>query len=251
MKRRITYMCFIVLLTITLIMTLTLGILRRNKLKLENKKDYDIWMQSKTSPDPNDNLIFYKKLKNKQNVNILVLGDDLALSKGKSETHPGWLNLLVYYVESSFGNKTYLQSLAQNGDTIVEGKNIVSSNPNLENFDLIITCFGKNDSINKLPLASFTQNYTELIQTLKYKNPNCIILFMLPNTLSENNIYRDEIQNIANNNNLKCIDMLTQFKNSKVELSNLVNNDIPNDNGYNLYAVTLNDIIQNEVSKLK
>ncbi|MFT8350350.1 SGNH/GDSL hydrolase family protein [Clostridium saccharoperbutylacetonicum] len=251
MKKKVLSICFAFLLLIVLLISLILGISKSNIMKAHDKSDYDNWLNNKTSFEVKNNLILYKKLKNRQNINVLLLGDDLALSKGKSDAHPGWSNLLVSYIEASFKNKVYLESLAQPGDTILEGEKIVTSNPNLENFDLIIICFGKNDSTNKIPLSTFQKNYSDLIESLKSKNSTCTILTIIPSTLPESSNYRHEIENLNSDYNLKCIDMLEQFKTSKVEMATLSTNDFPNDNGYNLYAVSINDTIIKEVSNLK
>lgn len=260
----------IVILGIALIITLSFGVIKDKQLNKKNETDYNNWTDTKTSnnsdttdfeekiegttiSDANSNTnvqkkSFYEKLKGKENVRILILGDGIALSEGRDSDNGIWDQGLAYFIQNTYGSKAELISLAQKKSTVKEGLSVTSNN-DISNYDLIITCFGYNDNSSKVKIETFTENYNNLIKAIKEKNNNGTIIALLPSTLSKENSYRAAIQKLATDNNFVCADTRQTFDKSGILEGKLLNSGLPNDTGYQLYTQTFEAIIKEAVSK--
>ena len=250
----------IVVLVITLIGVLTFGIIKDRKMKKDNVNDNEVSTlvdstkeeskeetpakEEKPVEEKND---LYGKLKNKSDIRMLVLGDGLALSQGKNTTAGAWDKGIANWITNTYGSNVNLVSLAKPGATSAVGVDVVSNN-DISNYDLIVTCFGQNDNRNLVGINTFNTNYQAILDKIKEKNPNGIIIPLVPNTLVKDNAYKGAIEEIAQKNNLKVVDMGVEFNNSGVSINELLGNSgLPNDKGYGLYINAVTKLIENSM----
>ena len=258
----------IITLIIVLAGVLTLGIIKDRKVNSDNKADYNNYIEeskttevaakteevketTKEATSPEE-LNFYGKLKNKKAVKILILGDGLALSQGSTSNGGLWDAGLRNLIQNTYGSTVELISLAKAGSASSVGLTVAKSN-NLEGYDLVITCFGHNDSNSAININDFKTNYTGIVNEIKVKSPKVIILPLLPSTLPLDNKYRLKIQEVATENSLTCIDTKTAFINSGITEAKLLNGNLPSDIGYQVYTETVGNVIKgrNEIKTLR
>jgi len=251
-----------VAIIITLILVfagvLTLGIMKDKKNNSDNQADYNKYIEeSKTTGTvakteevketpkvtTEENLDFYGKLKNKKAVKVLILGDGLALSQGSTSNSGVWDAGVVNLLQTTYGSTAELVSLAKAKAAASVGLSVAKSN-SLEGYDLVITCFGQNDSSSAVNIDEFKTNYAGIIKEIKDKNKNATVLPILPSTLALDNKYRAKIQEVATENALTCIDTKTAFTKSGITEAKLLNGSLPSDVGYQLYTQTIGETIK-------
>lgn len=257
-------------LAIILAIVLTVGIMQDRKLLAQNKQDYDKWIEQSNeansievngeakeektkkqevqpqqtevkSTEKSSNL--YEKLKNKDSVRLLILGDGIALSQGRNSENGVWERGIASLITSTYGSEVEVKSLAKAGASSAVGYDVVNSN-DISNFDLIIICYGQNDNNTAVNTNQFKINYESIVSKVKESNPNGTIIPILPNTLQINNSYRDIIQEIAKDNSLDVADMKKAFASSSIGEANLLNGTLPNDTGYQIYTQVLGESIK-------
>lgn len=241
---------------------LTLGIIKDRKVNSDNQADYNKYIEkSKTTEvaakteevkgttkveTKLEDLNFYGKLKNKTAVKILILGDGLALSQGSTSSAGTWDAGVSNLIQNTYGSTVGLTSLAKAGAASSVGLTVAKSN-NLEGCDLVITCFGHNDSNSAININDFKTNYTAVVNEIKIKSPKVVILPLLPSTLPLDNKYRLKIQEVAQENGLTCIDTKTAFINSGITETKLLNGNLPSDIGYQVYTEAIGNVIKAEM----
>lgn len=245
----------IITLILVLAGVLTLGILKDKNSKDDNQDNYSANIeetkteetedvkekpQTETAEEVTD---FYGKLKNKEALKVLILGDGLALSQGSTSNNGVWDTGVVNLIKNTYGNAVEMVSLAKAKATTLVGLSVVNNNK-IENYDLVITCFGHNDNMAAVNINDFEKNYSEMITQIKKMSPNATILPVLPSTLALDNNYRRKIQEVATENSLTCVDTKTAFANSGLTDAELLNGTLPNDTGYKLYTQTVGETIK-------
>lgn len=258
-KKGITIIC---ILSIILVISLFMGIIKDKKINSENQKEYNEWVSSKEDKEKSDSIEnkkeedskeqttvsnFYEKIKNKEDVRILILGDGIALSQGRNSNNGIWTEGVKWLINEKYGSNVELVSLAKERTTTAEGNQIVTNN-DVSNFDLIVICYGYNDNSSNENIDNFKESYTNIINQIKTKSPNGIIIPILPNYLNKDNQYRNSIINIAQTYQLTCADMQQKFANCGLAQSKLANGNIPNDLGYQYYTETIGEVIEQGVN---
>lgn len=259
-----------VILAIILVSVLTAGIIKDKRLLAQNKLDYNNWLeesneekstevnneskeeqpknqeeqvQETVAKNTEESLNLYEKLKNKEAVRLLILGDGIALSQGRTSENGVWERGIASLITSNYGSEVEVKSLAKAGASSAVGYDIVNSN-DISNFDLIIMCYGQNDNNTAVNTNQFKLNYENIVSKVKESNPNGTIIPILPNTLQIDNAYRNMIQQIAKDNSLEVADMKKAFTTSSIGEANLLNGTLPNDTGYQIYTQTLGEVIK-------
>lgn len=266
MKNEKRWSILIIILFIVLVVVLIFGIIRDRNLKKSNREDYNKWTETNSrstnekvnasdKPEVEDIIIdnvkgfnFYEKLKGKKDVKLLILGDGLANSQGRITEAGVWDKGLVSQIESTYGVKADLKSLAENGATAARGVEILNQNKNIIDYDYVITCFGQVDK-NNVNVEEFKNNYKRIITELKSRNSKVIIMPILPSTINTESEYRNKIQELATEENLRVVDTRYAFNNSGVPFASLLNGGLPNDEGYEQYAKEVAKVIQEEMNK--
>ena len=249
---------FILILAVVLCVLLAVGIFKDNMMAKENAADYNKWYQAKkensneTSQNSNKDdkkatetvtQDLVEKLHSKQNIRVLVLGDGLALSAGRTSSSGIWQEGFKSSIKSYYGSDVEMVSLAKNRSSAKDGLDTVVKN-NIKGYDLVITCFGHNDNMNKSSIDEFETSYNTMIAKIKEVNNPVQIIAIVPNTLDKNNAYRDKILELSSNNGILIADMKQAFLDYGGSESSLLNENVPNDTGYQLYTKTLFDTLK-------
>ena len=239
----------IVILAVVLVITLTLGIVKDKKESNKNLEEYNEFVNEEvkdkeTSVEVIDD--FYNKLSKKENVNVLVLGDGLALSQGRNSDNGIWDQGVKNLIQTTYGSNVELKSLAKGGSSSSVGLETVKNN-DISGYDLIITCYGHNDNKVGTSIEEFKKNYQDIINEIKIKNPNGIIIPIAPSTLATDNAYSVAIKEVSDFNKLNCADTKTTFINSGIGEGNLIYAGLPNDKGYQLYTETIGNVIKEKM----
>jgi lysophospholipase L1-like esterase len=257
----------IVALSIILLVALFLGKREDDKLMDKNSKEYQEWVntskdekvehaetvevQKETSETAKViSLNFYAKLDKKEKVKVLIAGDRIALSEGKNSENGIWSAGVSYIINKNYGSEVEVNLLASKNLTIKEGSSLISKSDITAN-DLIILCFGHNDSVASVNIQDFKSVYNKIISDIKSKNQNQILLLMIPSTLEKDDKYREAILQVANESGLAYIDPKDTQEKSGVPKKNMLNGKLPNDIGYQMYTESISNIIREELIKTK
>ena len=256
----------IVALSIILLVALFLGKREDDKLMDKNSKEYQEWVntskdekveQEKTVAVQKEqetekviSLNFYAKIDKKEKVKVLIAGDRIALSEGKNSENGIWSAGVSYIINKNYGSEVEVNLLASNDLTIKEGQTLISKSDITTN-DLIILCFGHNDSVGSANIQDFKDVYNKIISDIKSKNENQSLLLMIPSTLEKDDKYREAILQVANENGLSYIDPKDTQEKSGVPKKNMLNGKLPNDIGYQMYTESISNVISEELKKTK
>lgn len=256
----------VLLLAIVLILILVIGTITDRNEKKENMEEYNTWIKekeinkkNKEDSDKKDNEEkvvdksnnnFYTKLSKKEKVKVLILGDGIALSEGRNSENGIWEHGLSYIIKNTYGCENEVVSLAKNKSKVSDGIKVVENN-DIKDYDLIVTCFGHNDSSEKISLDKFRENYEELINNIKEANNNAIIIPVVESTLDKENVYRKELIEILKEKSILYADTKLAFEKSGILEVNLKNNELPNDTGYQIYTQTISEVIKSGLEENK
>lgn len=252
----------ITVLFISLTIVSVFGIKKSNELQNKDKKEYTEWLQKnpisekkseaekvakaekevKETVATEESLDLNQKLQKGKPINILILGDGLALSQGKDTADGSWDKSLVSWIKNTYKSDSQLKNLGEQGCTIIRGNEILASN-DIHSFDLILTCFGQSDRNKGVTLQDFKQGYLDLIKNVKSKANKAIIIPILPSTLNLESDYRNQIVSVAKEDTLIAADVKTAFLNT-VNQSELTAGVLPNDNGYKIYTQVISEVIK-------
>lgn len=253
----------IVALSLILLVALFLGSIEDKKLRdndikeyeesiivTNQEKDLDVEKEQKQEIPKVEEKNFYMKLSNKEKVNILITGDRIALSEGKNSENGLWSEGVSYIINKNYNSSVELNMLAKQDISVQGGQDLLSKN-NTSIYDLIIFCFGHNDSIMSLNVDEFKSTYNKIVSEIKSKNKIQNLILMIPSTLNDDDKYRSAIIEVAKENGLVCVDTKVTLDNSKIPKKNLLNGKLPNDLGYQLYTEAISKVISEGAQKIK
>ena len=154
------------------------------------------------------------KLKNKEEVNVLVFGDSISTGANSSSVlgiTPNlatWPEMFVNGLSSYYGGKVNLKNTSVGGWTSSNGigggtgwiAGVQVNKPSLANQfktgelkgytpDIAIVGFGMNDATLDLSINTFCNNIISMIKTIRQQNPDCEIILlgtMLANPMAKN-----------------------------------------------------------------
>lgn len=154
------------------------------------------------------------KLKNKENVNVLVYGDSISTGAnsssvlGISPSLPTWPEMFVKGLSSYYGGTVNLKNTSVGGWTSsngvsggtgwVSGQQITRpgladqfATGELKGYvpDIAIIGFGMNDASAELSINTFCNNIKSMINTVRQQNPDCEIILLgtiLANPMAKN-----------------------------------------------------------------
>lgn len=240
----------VVILSVILIMLIIAGVIKErhdNKLSEEEyvscnemyeKKALEENVPEESTKDPSKIIGLANKLKGKQDVNVLILGDDIAMSTGRKSEAGIWSDALKNLLESTYGSKVNLKLVAKEGATTEMGLSDIKEN-DISDYDLVILCYGSNDRKEARKLSDVKKNYIEIIRQIKQKSPTSLVIAVLESSLELNNSYRLAVLDVAANNYMLVADMRNAFDSSGKSEASISNNGLPNDAGYEIYTQTI------------
>ena len=246
MKKKTKLNFIILFLVIILTAVLFMGIKKEHALIVQtSQQTYNLGSPINYNSDKYSSV--YNKIKANENVKILLLGDELTSGLiSDNSSYPVAENLSSFF-KTTYNVNCDFQYLQQKDATIINGFQLLDSNPDLKDFDLVILSFGLKDAKDNSSLKSFAQNYSDLIGKLKSRNYNCLITALLPPSLTNDNEYVSEMKHICSSNNISYADTNNYFEKSDAEKDSLIVNDLPTSSGYDLVVSSICNLIRNNI----
>lgn len=241
----------IIILIIALAVVIAVGTIRDKKTLAKNMEIYSSDSSNKaennekqaTTSNP------YEKIKKGEEVNILVLGNGVGLSEGKTDESGNWTSSLSKWLEETYKSKANITNLSQDKATVKVGLEELEKNK--DNFDLAYIIFGENDQKEIKP-NEFKEDYEKIVKNLKERNKNISIVPIIENSLRKKNEYTTIIEDIGKDNDIKVLDMATVFTKDPAPYAKLTNKDgiYPNNLGYGLYFSNVKSLIEANIADL-
>lgn len=240
----------VIILSVILVLVIGAGMIKEKRDNNKSMEEYTRYIEETGSKeaDEKENAEeqldsskikgFINKIKTKQDVKVLMLGDDMAMSVGKTSDAGIWSDGVKNLIETTYGSKVSLTVLAKEGATTETGVAATKEN-DISGYDLVILCYGNNDSKQSIKTSAVKENYTNIVGNIKAKSPDALMISILESSLELNNAYRLAIVEVATNNSLIKADMREAFNSSGKKESSLAKNGFPNDTGYQLYTQTI------------
>lgn len=241
----------IIVLIIALVLVIGVGTIKDKKILAKNMESYstDSTNQSGNNEKEPSSSNPYEKIKNGEEVNILVLGNGIGLSEGKTDESGNWTSNLSKWLEETYKSKANITNLSQDKATVKTGLEELEQNK--DNFDLAYIIFGQNDQKAVNP-KEFKEDYEKIIENLKGRNENIVIVPIIENSIRKKNEYTNIIEELGKANNLTVIDMATAFTKDPAPYAKLTTKGgiYPNNLGYNVYFSNIKSSIEANVSAL-
>ena len=241
----------IIILIIALILVIGVGTIRDKKTLARNMETYS--GDSTSSSENNENQATtsnpYEKIKEGKEVNILVLGNGIGLSEGKTDDSGNWTSSLSKWLEETYKSKANITNLSQDKATVKVGLEELEKNK--DNFDLAYIIFGENDQ-KALKPNEFKEDYEKIIEILKERNKNVDIVPIIENSIRKKNEYTTIIEAIGKDNYIKVLDMATVFTKDPAPYAKLTTKGgiYPNNVGYSLYFSNVKSLIEANIAAL-
>lgn len=241
----------IIILIIALIVVIVVGTIRDKKTLARNMETYSGDSTSSSENNENQATISnpYEKIKEGKEVNILVLGNGIGLSEGKTDDSGNWTSSLSKWLEETYKSKANITNLSQDKATVKVGLEELEKNK--DNFDLAYIIFGENDQ-KALKPNEFKEDYEKIIKNLKERNKNISIVPIIENSLRKKNEYTTIIEDIGKDNDIKVLDMATVFTKDPAPYAKLTTKGgiYPNNVGYSLYFSNVKSLIEANIAAL-
>lgn len=135
----------IIILIIALAVVIGVGTIRDKKTLAKNMEIYstDSSNKSENNEKQASTSSPYEKIKDGKEVNILVLGNGVGLSEGKTDESGNWTSSLSKWLEETYKSKANITNLSQDKATVKVGLEELEKNK--DSFDLAYIIFGEND----------------------------------------------------------------------------------------------------------
>ena len=239
----------IIILIIALIVVIGVGTIRDKKTLARNMETYS--GDSTSSSENNENQATtsnpYEKIKEGKEVNILVLGNGIGLSEGKTDESGNWTSSFSKWLEETYKSKANITNLSQDKATVKVGLEELEKNK--DTFDLAYIIFGENDQ-KALKPNEFKEDYEKIIEILKERNKNVDIVPIIENSIRKKNEYTTIIEAIGKDNYIKVLDMATVFTKDPAPYAKLTTKGgiYPNNVGYSLYFSNVKSLIEANIA---
>ena len=125
-------------------------------------------------------LDFYQKIKNKESIDALVLGDSIGANSGASQHAARWDIKFKDLLFNEYGVAMNLNNVSVPGTDSMFGIIKINQEINLKDYDLVILCFGQND--NEAFISTY---YESLIRAIRKANKNIEIISILESSLMD------------------------------------------------------------------
>lgn len=188
----------------------------------------------------------YDKLRNKERIEVLVVGDSIGANSGATDNATRWDTQFITAINKQYGSEVGITNLSVPGTGSLFGiVKMVQQDIDLKKYDLVVICYGQNDGE-----SMFDIYYEALIRYLKNRNANLEILPILENAQKDEAVKVEKFKKICEYYELDCVDTISEFESSGKEYDELVKDGIhPNDDGYALYAAALENTLESREQK--
>lgn len=245
----------LIVLALALIVVIVFGTLKDKRVLANNNEKYQEKVTSNSSADNNEtskdlDANVYEKMKLGKPINILVLGDGVGLSEGKSSDNNAWTNLLSNWIKEQYNSDVTITNLSVNKGNVKDGLKALEGNK--DNFDLAYIIFGENDQ-HTLSAKEFKENYENIVQNIKARNDKTVIIPVIENSMRKKSEYKTIIEEIGKSNGLPVLDVAATFTKDPAPYAKLTTKGgiYPNDLGYSLYFTDMKNSIEAYVAQLK
>ena len=181
----------------------------------------------------------YYKLAKSQDITILIAGDSIGNGIGSSKIENSFPYLLKEHLHNKYGSSVNLINPSMGGNgSYAEYVRVSQLNNN--NIDIVIICCGHNDNAQ-----SIGKYYESLIRTIKTKWPHSEIISILQSSQKGDTKIIQTIRTLDKHYNIPIADTIEPFVNGdNGDYLSLAPDGIhPNDKGYEIYAKTIENII--------
>lgn len=191
-------------------------------------------------------ITLYDKLRNKEKVEVLVIGDSIGANAGSTENTTRWDTQFIASVNKRYGSEVGITNLSVSGTGSLFGIiKIVQQNIDLKKYDLVVVCYSQNDGEDTVDI-----NYEALIRYLKNGNANLEIIPILESSQKDDTVKIEKLKKICKYYELEYADTIAEFEKSGKEYDALVKDGIhPNDEGYALYATAVEHVLVSRENK--
>ena len=186
---------------------------------------------------------FYQKLADGFDVRILVVGDSIGAGSGATDNAHTWASLLAYNLQKTYNIRTYVKNVSMGGNTSYAGYVRTMALSDGEEYDLVVLCYGQNDSANNFGLY-----YEALIRAVKNCYPKASVISVLESSQRSYTEKMQTIQRLAEHYGIPVVDTIAPFQ---ANYDSLVNADKvhPNDAGYKVYYEQILELINNRAAE--
>ncbi len=191
-----------------------------------------------------DSQSFYQKLQAGLPVNIIIIGDSIGSGAGSSDASHTWMSLLADYLKETYNSDITLTNISMGGNASYAGYVRALSLDNNIEYDLVIFCYGQNDSPDDFGLY-----YESMIRAVKKRWSNCSMISILESSQRSYTEKMETIKTLADYYGILVADTIKPFTDgSNGEYDDLTRDTVhPNDEGQAVYAEVIEKIIDNEV----
>lgn len=200
-----------------------------------------------TNEKATDFLEMYKKLNNKSDIQILVVGDSIGESDGVPYDK-AWFTQLSNWLKTKYGVNVNIKLVTHPGGGIKDGLKEYTNN--LTGYDLVYLCYGQND--RTMDKKQWLTSYENLINHIRKNNNTADIVLIIESSFQNYEDIPNQIKIAAEKNNLSYVDTRVNFKNTGIQYKNLTVDGIhPNYEGYKLYFNALSKLIDEKYKKIQ
>ena len=186
----------------------------------------------------------YQILKNKQHLNLLVVGDAAAAGRGASQKENSWSELLADGFERRFGSQVSLNNAAMEPASVYTtyAEVMATGQDDQDSYDMAIVCCGREDNEN-----GFGPGYEAVIRAIHKKYPTCTILTVKEHDLAMGSAIDQDQDTINKAYHVRAVDMREAFAGQEDQLQD--EEGYPNDAGHRKYAQILFSAVYRQVEK--
>ena len=192
----------------------------------------------------------YQKLADGESIRILAVGDSIGEGVGASSTDLGFVNLVKEKLDSQYNVNCTVNNISVSGTSSYYGYAKAKLLDDQVPYDLIIVCYGHNDSE-----FDFSKYYELLLHTIKLRYPHSSIIAVAEHTQRDTNnnpsLKMRMIESLCDHYSADIADVAMAFNASKG--SSLVSSDglHPNNAGHTVYSDTIKSVVDKNVSSRK
>lgn len=180
---------------------------------------------------------FYQLLENGYDVNVLIVGDSIGAGAGAADSDNMWANSLAGRLKSEYGGNVDISNVSMGGNTSYAGYVRTMALNNDVSYDLVVICYGQNDSTN-----DFSLYYESVIRAIKKQYPKASVICILESSQKDYTEKIKVIQSVADHYGLPVADTIEPFR---ANYDDLVTDGIhPNNDGQKIYCDTVFDVIK-------
>ena len=191
----------------------------------------------------------YQKLADGENIRILAVGDSIGEGVGASNNQ-GFVNVVKEKLDSHYHINSTLKNLCVSGTASYFGYAKAKILDDQVPYDLIIVCYGHNDSE-----IGFSKYFELLLRTIKMRYPHGSIICVAEHTQRDTNnnpsLKMSVIENLCSHYSADIADVAKAYNARRG--SSLISSDglHPNNAGHEVYADTVKAVVDQNVSSRK